>query len=109
MTVSPGIVMKSTVIEYWRDAEVELRTLPLSFQPVEALPVQTPAATSGRAFWAALYLGTATVVDDPPADGVVVGGVALGPEEQPKRVRAATAGRKSASSRRSDVRPRPDR
>jgi hypothetical protein len=48
-TVSPGVVMKSTAIEYRRELVVEFRTVPRSIQPLAASPVHCPSATSGRA------------------------------------------------------------
>jgi hypothetical protein len=66
ITVSPGVVTKSTAIEYCRGSLAALRTTPCNVQPSVALPVQPVAATSGRALCAGEYVGTATVVDEPP-------------------------------------------
>jgi hypothetical protein len=49
ITVDPGVVTKSTAIEYRRAFFAELRTTPSSVQPAAALPWQRTAATSGRA------------------------------------------------------------
>jgi hypothetical protein len=65
ITVSPGVVTKSTAIEYCRGLLAALRTTPCNVQPSAALPVQPVTATSGRALCEGEYVGTATVVDDP--------------------------------------------
>jgi hypothetical protein len=99
--VDPGVVTKSTAIEYCRDSAAELRTTPSNVQPADASPSHRTAATSGRALWVGEYAGTFTVVDDPGAvDDVDAAESESDESEHPTRTTAAATMTASATRRR---------